>query len=187
MGRFRTELDDSKVTGEWSWYENPFVGTRPFAGLVVAQLLLGNWDLKTSNNKVYESTVGAEARRTYVVRDLGASLGKAKQSWLYNLFRIRDKQGSKNDLIDFEQQGFIKRVEGERIKFDYRGLDSSLVEIVSPADIVWACELLSRLPDTHWEAAFKAGGYDPDETDRYIRKIKERLAQGLALRSSATR
>jgi hypothetical protein len=185
--RFRTELDNSTVTGEWSWYENPFVGTRPFAGLIVAQLVLGNWDLKTSNNKIYEFTSPtAGPRRAYVVRDLGASLGKAKQSRLYKIFRIRDKQGSKNNLLDFEEQGFIKRIEGDRVKFDYRGLDSSLLDVVTVPDVVWACELLSRLPDAHWEAAFKAGGYRPEETARYIRKIKERIAQGMALRASQT-
>src|SRR5215204_2599737 len=75
--RFRPDLDTSRVISDWSWYENPFVGTQPFAGLVVAQLILGNWDLKTSNNKIYESMSppGAPLRR-YVVRDLGASLGK---------------------------------------------------------------------------------------------------------------
>lgn len=187
LGRFRTERDNSAVAGDWSWYENPFVGMQPFAGLVVAQLILSNWDLKTSNNKIYTITDASPGpRRAYVVRDLGAALGKARQNKLYKLFRIRDKQGSKNDLADFEAQGFIKRVDGNHVEFDYRGLDSSLIEIVSAADVVWACELMSRIPDTHWQAAFRAGAYSPDQTDRYVRKIKEKIAQGLALKAAAT-
>ena len=57
-GRFRPELPDHKVIGDWSWYENPFVGTREFGGLIVANLLLTNWDWKTSNNKIYATGDG---------------------------------------------------------------------------------------------------------------------------------
>src|SRR5688572_21046285 len=53
-GRFRPSLANQKVVADWSWYENPFVGSRPFGGLVVANLILNSWDWKTSNNKVYE-------------------------------------------------------------------------------------------------------------------------------------
>jgi hypothetical protein len=76
-GRFRPELADRKVVGEWSWYENEFVHTRPFKGLIVANLMLNNWDWKTSNNKIYEVTrADGGVERQYIVRDLGASLGK---------------------------------------------------------------------------------------------------------------
>ena len=52
--RFRPELPDRKVVADWSWYENEFVDTQAFKGLVVANVLLNNWDWKTSNNKIYE-------------------------------------------------------------------------------------------------------------------------------------
>src|SRR5688572_29024654 len=35
-GRFRPELPSRQVVGEWSWYENPFVDSQPYSGLVVA-------------------------------------------------------------------------------------------------------------------------------------------------------
>jgi len=41
------------VVGDWSWYDNPFMNSREFRGLVVANLILNNWDWKTSNNKIY--------------------------------------------------------------------------------------------------------------------------------------
>src|SRR5687768_7851580 len=65
--RFRRKLPDRKVIGEWSWYENDFINSRPFKGLVVVNVLLNNWDWKTSNNKIYE--VGDEGQpvdRIYV-------------------------------------------------------------------------------------------------------------------------
>jgi hypothetical protein len=40
IARFRRESAGQKVVSDWSWYENPFAATRPFKGLVVANLLL---------------------------------------------------------------------------------------------------------------------------------------------------
>src|SRR5687768_14210733 len=72
--RFRPELPDRKVAGEWDWRENEFEQTQPFKGLIVANLMLNNWDWKASNNKVYEITDrDGRVTRHYVVRDLGAS------------------------------------------------------------------------------------------------------------------
>ena len=99
----------------------------------------------------------------------------------------RGSQGSKNDVDDFEQQGFIKKVEGNKVRFDYRGMNQPLVDTVTVADVIWACEQLAKIPDGHWQAAFKAGAYPPEHADRYIRKIKEKIAQGLALKATATR
>ena len=184
--RFRTDVDQWKPAGEWSWYENPFVGTQPFRGLVVAQLVLNNWDMKTSNNRVYEAAdPSAVPRRQFVVRDVGSSLGQSKQFPLFAMLGTRGMQGSKNDLEDFEQQGFIEKVEGDDVDFDYRGMNQALVDTVTVGDVIWACERLANIPDGHWQAAFKAGWYPQAEADRYIAKIKEKIAQGLALKSAS--
>jgi hypothetical protein len=181
--RFRIDLEGSRVVGEWSWYDNPFTGTPEFRGLLVAQMILNNWDLKTSNNKLYEF---ADGRAEYVVRDLGASLGKAHQWRLYKWFNIRDKQGSKNNVEAFEKQGFILRVDDGRVRFDYAGLDRRLFDLVTVPDVLWTVKLMSRLSDEQWHQAFAAAEYPPDIADRYITKIKAKLAQGLALAETAT-
>ena len=185
--RFRTDLPQWRPGGEWSWYENPFADTQPFRGLVVAQLVLNNWDMKTSNNRLYEATdPSATPRRLFMVRDVGSSLGHSKQFRLFAILGTRGAQGSKNDVADFEQQGFIEKVEGNKVRFDYRGMNQTLVDTVTVADVVWACEQLAKIPDGHWHAAFKAGWYPPEHAERYIRKIKEKIGQGLALKSAAT-
>lgn len=188
IARFRTDLDQWKPVGEWSWYENPFVNTQQFRGLVVAQLILNNWDMKTSNNRLYEATDSSAApRRQFMVRDVGSSLGHSKQFPLFAFLGTRGMQGSKNDLEGFEQQGFIKSVNGNRVEFDYRGMNEALVNTVTVPDVIWACEQLAKIPDGHWQAAFKAGWYPQAEADRYIRKIKSKISEGLALKTSATR
>jgi len=186
--RFRTDLPQWRSAGEWSWQENPFAGTLQFRGLIVAQLILNNWDLKTSNNRIYDATdPAARPRRQFMVRDVGSSFGESKQFRLFTLLGTPGAQGTKNDLDGFEQQGFIEKVEGNKVRFDYRGLNQPLVDSVTVADVIWACEQLATIPDGHWQAAFKAGWYPQEHADRYIKKIKEKIAQGLALKATATR
>ena len=182
ISRFRRESPDQKVVADWSWYENPFEATQPFKGLLVANLLLNNWDWKTSNNKVYAGDVPS---RKYVLRDLGASLGKTSFPQFLKWTPLRmGKQGTRNDLAGFEAQGFIKGVEGDRVKFDYKGIHTRLVETLTVQDVVWTCRLLSRLSPQQWDDAFRAAGYEPAERQRFIAKLKSKIDQGLALASS---
>ena len=183
-GRFRPKLPDAKVVGEWSWYENDFLNTQAFKGLVVANVLLNNWDWKTSNNKVYEITApnGGGVQHRAIVQDLGASLGKTGYPVLLAWLPMRGLgQGSRNDLEDFESQGFIKSVDGTKVDFHYRGIHKSLVDSLSAANVVWACQLMSRLSDKQWHDAFRAAGYEDDHARRYIAKIKTKVAEGLTL------
>jgi hypothetical protein len=183
-GRFRPDLSTWNVVDDWSWYENGFANTRPFKGLVVANLMVNNWDWKTSNNKVYEirDQDRREPRRIYVVRDLGASLGKTSFPKLLDWFPIRGLgQGSRNDIDDFESQGFIKRVEGQRVEFYYRGIHHNVLETVSRGDVAWTARLMARLSDAQWHDAFRAAGYSDDQARRFVTKIKSKVAEGLKL------
>ena len=49
-----------KKLNNWSWYKNPFVGTREFNGLRVMMALINNWDLKEINNDILD--VDGESR-----------------------------------------------------------------------------------------------------------------------------
>ena len=92
---------------------------------------------------------------------------------------MRHKQGSKNNLEDFEEQGFVRDLAGQTVEFDYRGIDDPLVDSVTPADLRWTGELLSRLSERQWMDAFRAGGYTSDQSARYVRKIREKIAQAV--------
>lgn len=186
--RFRPKLPDWKVVGEWSWYENDFIHTQPFKGLVIANVMLNNWDWKTSNNKIYEvgGADGEAARRMFLVQDVGASLGKTSYPRLLSWFPSRGLgQGSRNDLEDFEEQGFIEGVEGNRVEFVYRGIHHSLLELIAPQDVAWTAQRMSQISDVQWQDAFRAAGYSEDHATRYISKIKSKIAEGLKVAGGA--
>lgn len=172
--RFRFE-SDHKSEGEWDWRDNPFAGSTPLHGLIVINYLLNNWDLKKTQNRIYAlHDAKAEPMRRYVVQDIGASLGKPRTFPL--------PIGSRNDVAGFEQVDLVKKVDGTEVTLDYRGQHRELLRDVSVADVVWACELMNRLTDAQLDDAFEAGGYPPDVRQRYIKKIRAKLQEGLDLR-----
>jgi hypothetical protein len=95
-------------------------------------------------------------------------------------------QGSRNDVDDFEEQGLIKKVEGQRVRFDYRGIHDGLVDTLIVGDVVWTCRLMSRISDRQWRDAFRAGGYTDAEQRRFITKLKSKINEGLALSGRST-
>jgi hypothetical protein len=173
-GRFRAEPADRKKVGVWSWRKSPFLGTRPLAGLFVLMVMFNNWDLKSAQNAIYQIGPDDEdAPQRFMVRDLGASLGKT--AW--------PTFGTKDDPDEFEREPFILGVEGNRVRFGYQDawLEPQLQNSVTPDDVVWVCRLLARLSPKQWSDAFRAGGFAEAEAGRYIRRLQEKTAEGLKL------
>ena len=182
--RFRLDSDEEEVIGEWSWSDNEFIGTQPYHGLIAANILMNSWDWKTNNNRIYRAKRGAAPGRRFVVRDLGASFGATRSSRLLWVLPIPMRgfgQGTRNNIDDFESQGFIRGVDDGGVSFDFRTFYGAVVDLVRPADVRWTSELLSRLTDAQWDDAFRAGDYPADVRARFIRKIKAKIAEGLAV------
>jgi hypothetical protein len=172
--RFREKKPDLKgldAGDSWSYYQNPFVGTRQMNGLLVLQAMLGNSDLKDAQNVIYTLEEDHErARRWYVARDLGQTFGRTG---------VIDAPRGNPDV--FEQTPFILGVENGRVRLDYRGRHKALFADIRPADVRWICERLDRLTDRQWQDAFRAGGIEPQAAERFIRRMKQKIAEGLAL------
>jgi hypothetical protein len=169
-GRFR--LDDPSMVdlGQWEWQRNPFVGTRPLHGLLVILLVFNSFDLKDSNNTLYEVRQGERGERRYVVRDLGGALGGT------------GRLGTRNDIDKFERFTVFRGIRDNRVEFNHRGKKKSLVrEWITIADVQWATKLLGGLSDRQWDDAFRAGGYEPALRARFIKKIKTTIAEGQEL------
>jgi hypothetical protein len=171
--RFRPKLKElDRLPEVWSWADNPFSGTPELKGLLVILLMLNSTDLKDSNNSIYRLSQPSEgASQWFVVRDLGAALGETGK--LYP---------RRNWLEGFEEHSFITSITGTSIEFDYNGRHQELLAMIGPADVQWAARQMARLTDTQWRDAFRAGNYAPPDADRYIARIKEKIADGRALR-----
>ena len=180
-GRFRLS-SDHEADGEWSWTDNPFLGTRQLKGLVVANLIINNWDLKPSQNRIYSGVglradvpggkAGRNPARWFVVQDIGASFGKT--AW---------PTGNRNNIADFETQRLVLGVEGGRVQFDYHARHKELLENITPADVVWICRLFNRITDAQWADLFRGAAVPEEIGIRYTRTIKSKIQEGLALQS----
>ena len=174
-GRFREskpkELHGLEAQGNWSYYHNPFVGSREMNGLLVLQVMLGNSDLKDEQNFIYTLKQPFEgAKRWYVARDLGLSFGRT------GVF-----EPPRGDVKVFEETPFILGMKGQYVQFEWRGRHGVLLEHITAADVKWICARLQALTDAQWQDAFRAGGYAPELADRFIRRFKQKIDEGLAL------
>lgn len=174
--RFRLKSTHKNV-GQWSWRKNRFLDTQPFAGLFVLMVIVNNWDLKSAQNTIYQTEPAdpssQAARLQYVVKDLGASLGKTNW-WL---------PGTRDDIEAFEEEPFITSVSHNRVKFHFRGAwqEPQLINSVTPNDVRWMCERLARLTSAQWMDAFRAGGYSEAEASRFIVRLRQKVDEGLRL------
>lgn len=166
--RFRPDI--GKVVGDWSLHENPFVGTQPYRGLLVLQVMLNNWDIKPSQNKIYEFDEPRDgARRWYVARDLGATFG-----------RPRWPDGTRSNPDHFDEHPFIIGFDGNRPRFADQGRHDELLQQIRRRDVRWIAQRLSRLTDRQLADAFRAAGYPDATANRFITRLKAKIAEGLA-------
>ena len=173
--RFREkkpDLNGLDAGDPWSYFQNPFVGTTQLNGLLTLQAMLGNSDLKDVQNVVYTLKKPLEGASTwYVARDLGHTFG-----------RTGVIDAPRGDIEVYEQTPFIRGVENGRVRFEYRGRHKALFQNIRVADVRWVCERLNRLTDRQWQDAFRAGGIEGEMAQRFIRRTKQKIGEGLALK-----
>jgi hypothetical protein len=170
-----------KKVDDWSWFDNPFVGSREFSGLRVMMALMNNWDLKKVNNAIYD--VGGRELR-YVVSDLGATFGKTGGDWTR----------SKGRLDDYLESRFVDEIEPAHVDLVMRSRPPILYAAAVPyylqrtkmsqvgkdiprAHARWIGGLLVQLSARQIREAFLAAGYSPGEARAYAAKVRERINQ----------
>jgi hypothetical protein len=171
--------DGSKKLSNWSWYKNPFVGTREFNGLRVMVALINNWDLKENNNDVYDAS-GAEGR--YVISDLGASLGRTGNSFTR----------TRGVMKDYAETKFVKKVTPKEVdlvmhsrpffltifNFPYyrtRTRMEGVAKHIPIADARWIGNRLGQFSPEQIRDCFRAAGFLPDEVEGYTRVVMQRI------------
>lgn len=186
LKRFR---DGEKKIGEWKWRENPFNRQREFNGLRVMMALMNNWDLKDTNNAIYEEKKDVESgspQLHYEVSDLGASFGTTGRSWTHSR--------SKGNLSSYRHSKFISKVTPEYVDFNVPGTPA-VIYVFTPkeyitrmdmrwigkriprSDAKWIGGLLGQLSPEQIRDAFRAAGYSPQQVDDFAGAVEERIAQ----------
>lgn len=167
-----------KRLAEWKWNENPFVGTMELQGLKVMMVLIGNWDIKDSNNKilrVHNEQTGEDELR-YMVSDLGATIGKT--GWLITR--------SRNQPADFAEARFVDGLKNNRVDFHYSGKRKDVVRDITIDQARWIGQLLSRLSDEQIGDAFRAANYSPQDVEMLAQTVRGRIIELAALPQSQT-
>jgi hypothetical protein len=169
--RMRPNLEGLDNRGIWKWAENPFVGSQEYRGLLVLMMVLNSTDLKDDNNAMYLARrPGTRATLWYTLKDLGATFGETG--------RFSPKRG---DINAFEKQDFIKAQAGPFVEFVFKGRHGHLLKNIRVADVHWTCTRLQRISDAKLRDAFRAGGFSPETSARFVAKIREKVREGLAL------
>jgi len=168
-----------KKLKNWSWYQNPFVGTREFNGLRVMMALINNWDLKEINNEILAE--GGETR--YEVADLGASLGSTGNPFGRSKDVIKDYAETK--FIEKVTPGYVDFVMHSRPFFltifyfpNYRLRTrmESVAKHIPIADARWLGSRLGQLSPEQIRDCFRAAGFSPAEVEGYTRVVLQRIA-----------
>ena len=170
-----------KKADDWSWFNNPFAGTRELNGLRVMMALMNNWDLKRSNNAIYDLR-GQERR--YVVNDLGGTFGKTGGDWTRSKGTLEDYMES--EFIDEVSSGTVDLVLNSRPPVLYavavpyyvkRTRMEKVAEDIPRAHARWIGQWLSKLSHNQIRDAFRGAGYAPHEANAYAGKVRERISR----------
>jgi hypothetical protein len=154
---------------EWKFHENPFIGQRELSGLMILMTMINNWDIRgAANNQVVRVvTPDGQQQRRYLVSDLGGTFGRMGGP-------ISNR--SKWKLEDYQEEGFIEKVEDGVVHLDYDGFDSRLDRV--PLDHArWFASLIGQLTPEQVRHAFEAAGATRAEVDGFAARFLEKITE----------
>jgi hypothetical protein len=174
-GRFQNRSKEPKFLKwvNWSWDDNPFVGTPELGGLKIVMMLLSNWDNKDSRDADSRGTNTAiyqvDDRYFYFIDDWGGAMGH----WGKLLTR------SKWDAKSFYDQSpkFISSGH-DGIQWGYSGQHTNLLtKGIGPRDIAWVLQYLGRVTDEQLRAGLLSSGASEEEARYYAGGLRLRIRE----------
>jgi len=183
-GRFtdaRFELRDKNArflkNNNWTWHNNPFVGTRELNGLKVIMMLTSNWDNKDArdqdrgpNTGILEYRMKDCVELRYLITDWGGSMGRwgkvfTREKW--------DCEGFTGQTPDF-----IKGIKDGEIKWGYIAQHSSDTKSdIRISDVKWLLRYVGRITDRQIKTGLAASGATAAENHCFARAIRNRIEQ----------
>jgi hypothetical protein len=164
----------------WSWFENPFTGTKEFNGLRVLMALINNWDLKDINNAIYIESSGS----TYVVADLGATFGRTGSALKRSKGNVKDYTNSAfilkvtSDHVDFQLASrpiFIQSLTNSQYYHERTEMEK-VVKNIPINDARWIGNQLGRFSQSQVADCFRSAGFSRSEVNSYAEVVTKRIA-----------
>jgi hypothetical protein len=177
--RFEARPKEVKRLDEWKWKQNPFVGTKEFQALKVMMVLLNNWDVKDSNNKILFAHGDSGDELRYIISDLGATFGHSSSVPLF--WRI---MRSRNNPKKYAKADFVEGAKDNRVHFHYHGKRDDLFHDITIQDATGTGSLLAKLSDRQLRDAFRAANYTPAQINLLTSAVRARTNELLNLRTN---
>lgn len=172
--RLEARPDNIDRLDEWSWKQNPFVGSKELQGLKIMMVFLTNWDVGDFQNKVLEVKGRNGIEHHYIISDLGATLGRLGNNNLPLFYRF-GRQISKPE--DYVKAKLVRDVDEGELVLAYKGKNRYIFEDVTVDGAAWLHSLLSQLSDKQIRDAFRAANYTPQQISTFTQAVKNRIAE----------
>jgi len=167
----------SKLSQDWMWTANPFLGTREFKALKIVMMLVSNWDNKDarerrsgSNTEITQRQVGGRIRLIYQVSDWGQTMG----AWGAEL----EPKGWDCGKFTAQTALFVQGRAGQYVRFGYVGRHTDdFKNDITIEDVRWLMQYLGRLLDSQIQQGLKASGATPGDAVCFDAQLRERINQ----------
>ncbi len=174
-GRFQLRTSAPKYlrSVDWSWDQNPFLGTTELGGLKIVMMLLSNWDNKDNRDAESRGSNTAIFQQgdllIYFIEDWGGAMGN------WGKYLTRSKWDSKSFL---RQSPDFVRLEGGQIRWGYTGQHTELLKRdIRPSDIAWLLKYLGQVSDEQLRTGLLTSGASEEETLDYVQGLRMRIQQ----------
>lgn len=161
----------------WTWDQNPFVGSKEISGLKLLAVMVNNWDVMPKNNNVL-AIRGADGsvRTWYLIADWGQTFGRMGSP----------QSHSKWVLQDYKSTPFVLGTSGDTLKLHFEGYTPDLFRNIPIEHARWFAGLVSQLSDAQLRDAFRAGGARPADAEAFAARFREKVDELKAAVGGAT-
>jgi hypothetical protein len=172
--RLEARPENIERLGNWSWKNNPFMGTNEFQGLKIMMVLIHNWDIVDVNNTLL-GTIGRSGNELhYLVGDLGSTFGRLGNNNFPVFYRLGRSTGKPTQ---YAKSILIRDVDRGKIELSYKGKLRGIFKDITVSQGRWLADLLLQLKDQQIEDAFRAANYSASDIDIYKKAIKAKIVE----------
>lgn len=172
--RLEARPDNIERLDEWSWKNNPFIGTKELQGLKIMMVFMTNWDVGDFQNKILEVKGRNGTELHYIISDLGATFGRLGNNNLPLFYRLGREIGKPDHYIKAK---LVREVEAGEVVLAYKGKNRYIFEDITVSDAAWLANLLRQLSNKQIRDAFRAANYSPQEITIFTQAVKNRITE----------